>query len=396
MDHAHMRSTALGCLVTLIALFMAGCGTTTLGSAAPATGTPSATNIGGTATASATAAPLPSTVVGSLSAIHMFDTQHGVATEQGLVMHTVDGGQTWYDISPPAVHAQPSVSPVLVATAPAHMWVASEQDRIVTIAHTTDGGQTWQQVTLTADDTYTGGVHYLQFIDDQHGWLSADAGAATHQNVFTPPVYRTTDGGQTWSKVGAPSVATNALPADSAHSMTCQSVTVCWATGRMGSSTSTPFLYKSTDGGMNWAAVQLSSFTNTAWSASIDVPHFFDATHGVLPVFDKRSATSAYYTTTDGGTRWQPTTTFAGQAGQVAILDATHWWQADTNDADLFVTSDGGQHWTTLTPGVPFDRGEYVDFVSASTGWAVGKTSLLRSTDGGQSWTVLASAPASS
>ena len=341
MDHAHMRSTALGCLVTLIALFVAGCGTTTLGSAAPATGTPSATNIGGTATASATAAPLPSTVVGSLSAIHMFDTQHGVATEQGLVMHTADGGQTWYDISPPVVHTQPSVTPVLVATAPAHIWVASEQDRIVTIAHTTDGGQTW-------------------------------------------------------SKVGAPSAATNVLPADSAHSMTCQSVTVCWATGRMGSSTSTPFLYKSTDGGMNWAAVQLSSFTNSAWSASIDVPHFFDATHGVLPVFDKRSATSAYYTTTDGGTRWQPTTTFAGQAGQVAILDATHWWQADTNDADLFVTSDGGQHWTTLTPGVPFDRGEYVDFVSASTGWAVGKTSLLRSTDGGQSWTVLASAPASS
>ena len=38
----------------------------------------------------------------------------------------------------------------------------------------------------------------------------------------------------------------------------------------------------------------------------------------------------------------------------------------------FFVTSDGGQHWAKLTPSANFKRVALLDFVLATTGWALG------------------------
>jgi len=58
----------------------------------------------------------------------------------------------------------------------------------------------------------------------------------------------------------------------------------------------------------------------------------------------------------------------------------------------LYSTSDGGQHWTKLSPGANFKQITDLSFVSSTTGWAIGRQSntssfLLKTTDGGKTWT---------
>jgi photosystem II stability/assembly factor-like uncharacterized protein len=60
----------------------------------------------------------------------------------------------------------------------------------------------------------------------------------------------------------------------------------------------------------------------------------------------------------------------------------------------LYSTSDGGQHWTKLSPGANFKRVTSLSFVSTTTGWGIGGQSdtssfLLKTTDGGKTWTLI-------
>ena len=54
-------------------------------------------------------------------------------------------------------------------------------------------------------------------------------------------------------------------------------------------------------------------------------------------------------------------------------------------------TSDGGQHWTVITPSANFQHISQLDFVSAQEGWAISTATadapvLLKTMDGGQTW----------
>jgi photosystem II stability/assembly factor-like uncharacterized protein len=62
-----------------------------------------------------------------------------------------------------------------------------------------------------------------------------------------------------------------------------------------------------------------------------------------------------------------------------------HGWVTDGDV--LYVTTDGGSHWTTIPPTPPFANVKQIDFVSPQLGWAVTPTSLLKTEDGGSTWT---------
>ena len=60
-----------------------------------------------------------------------------------------------------------------------------------------------------------------------------------------------------------------------------------------------------------------------------------------------------------------------------------------TDGMALYSTSDGGQHWTKLSPGASFKRVTSLSFVSTTTGRGIGGQSdtssfLLKTTDGGK------------
>ena len=121
---------------------------------------------------------------------------------------------------------------------------------------------------------------------------------------------------------------------------------------------------------------------------------FFGTTDGILPVsFDTGNGVSLdVYVTHDGGATWRGTRPLRAAATTADFIDVSHGWASD--GTLLYVTSDGGQHWTKLSLGERFQHVTRLDFVSSHIGWAMGATdfhgpTLLKTVNGGYTWVVI-------
>jgi len=323
----------------------------------------------------------------------MIDATTGWAIAGKAMLRTADGGNHWRDVTPPG-HALVSGSVAEFLTA-SLAWIAIPQAGATTqLFHTSDGGQSWQQSTVQA-----GFVRQMTFIDAQHGWmLVGKANAEGPAEIVS--VLRTTDGGKTWLNLAT------ALPADATPpghlpyggqktGMRFVNASTGWVTGTVFAN-GLAWLYVTHDGGSTWNQQTLPFPPNVPPSQLwIGPPTFFSATDGFLPVrfadsLTNRDIAAAIYVTHDGGTTWRSTTPVSAALSSSDFLDMQQGWLTD--GTHLFVTSNGGQHWAKLTPGVNFTRITLLDFVSESTGWAIshqgaGASFLLKTTDGGQTWT---------
>jgi photosystem II stability/assembly factor-like uncharacterized protein len=333
---------------------------------------------------------------GSLNALHMIDPTTGWALSEHAVLRTTDGGLHWRNVTPPnTLLTRESIVEFLTASL---TWVATSQANGTTtqVLRTTDGGQTWQQSTLQA--TF---LRQITFIDSEHGWILSGWGA-TGGPAEAVSVFRSSDGGKTWSNVA------NALPASTdmpppghlpfggqKSGIHFLNVSTGWITGTVVVN-DLAWLYVSHDGGSTWFQQSLSLPPGVP-SAQLSLlsPTFFSATEGILPVIFSdgvtgRGMATVIYVTHDGGTTWKSTTPLAAVFGTIDFVDMQHGWATD--GMVLYNTSDGGQHWVKLSPGANFQQITHLSFVSSTTGWAIGRQSntsafLLKTTDGGKTWT---------
>lgn len=77
-----------------------------------------------------------------------------------------------------------------------------------TLFRTSDGGQSWTQVDLPipagiSDTASIVNIQFLGFGDGQEGYLTAQIGETSSYMSYSRLVYRTQDGGQTWQSYGA-------------------------------------------------------------------------------------------------------------------------------------------------------------------------------------------------
>jgi photosystem II stability/assembly factor-like uncharacterized protein len=135
---------------------------------------------------------LPSSL-GSIEDIAFMDADHGIVLSGPDAFHTRDGGKTWQRVNDPrscigeqddgAYEGKPS-SPYLLD--PSLEWVAFDDGRIL---RTTNGGQTWIEL-QPCDQTRPVVVHFS----------SQDRGYGLGSDRF---LYKTTDGGKQWNRIGA-------------------------------------------------------------------------------------------------------------------------------------------------------------------------------------------------
>jgi photosystem II stability/assembly factor-like uncharacterized protein len=385
--------------VVLCLLVVAGCGTSTPVVSRAPTPTPATTSV-------------PTTVMGSVTSVHLFDATTGWATANNRLLRTTDGGLHWQDVTPPGSGPQGVAAFPLSADDAWVVRVLVDGGPAVspsTVFHTADGGRTWHSILLPVFL-----VAQITFADSQHGWILANLDTGGGQQAAD--IFRSTDGGQTWSKVSSAADRPGALPLDGQKfGLTFRDATTGWVVqgDPLGPVPRLHGLFRTQDGGSTWQPAP-----TLPWPAALvrdpsldefgQLPTFFSPQVGVLRVLMVAQTTgdvadTVMYVTRDGGMTWSPTTPLQASAVTTSFRDVTsfldplNWWIVPNANANggtsLFETSDGGQHWASWTPGPPFVDVSALSFGSNTLGLAIGSAGLLQTTDGGHTWITLAPAP---
>jgi hypothetical protein len=338
------------------------------------------------------------------------------------VQKTSDGGQSWHR---QLVLTGMSPTPSIQFFGVNDGVVVGQRGNYPAAWRTTDGGNHW----LVSRDS-TGGIKLTvisaDFVDSSQGWMLTtviDTGPASIRTYF---VYQTTDGGDTWTRVGGVDLGAGTF-----------AVQIHFSTANVGFVTSFTTvgnvpLFTSRDSGRTWDRFNLAILPIGAAGFVTFMQELSSFANGVslLPVTLAREVAmpcplrtpsglaspgircqtyrviARYVYSTSVGGQWSGPQTVA-QSGALYFIDPMHWLAL--NSRDFALTVDGGQNWS-LHHAIPVSPGWYatqVQFLDADRGWvalsdhnaddiltevgsAPASTSnrfmLLRTSDGGVSW----------
>jgi photosystem II stability/assembly factor-like uncharacterized protein len=229
-----------------------------------------------------------------------------------------------------------------------NVWINSSNP--ANIFRSTDSGNTF-----TAETTSYGTQAIFMFSDASNGWAVGGSYG-----------YKTTDGGQVWTRQTIGGALQDAY---------FPTTSVGYAVGNSGA------IYKTENGGTSW---NLKAKPVNATIYSVVFPNSSDPNTGYVAA---ANAGSTVFKTTDGGTSLT-TMTLAGISGSMAcmkFIDANTGWAAGDN-GEIFSYKNGT--WTKQTsPVTTLLNG--ISFASDGlNGWAVGNAGvILHTINGGTTWT---------
>jgi photosystem II stability/assembly factor-like uncharacterized protein len=291
-------------------------------------------------------------------------------TGRALVVVSDDRGLTWSRrIAPPGGGAVEALSP--------RVWVALRQGEVytrrpATLARTEDAGRHWRRIAVPRRTSL------VRFASRSVGFASAPATGCARK----AQLWRTADGGQTWTPVagtcGDPLVDLDVVSARvlfAAHSGS-------WSKGRRRG-----VVRRSDDGGLTWRTIRRDPYQGILGLAFADARHAF-------AVVDQGHAEGYRYhrwlrASSDGGRTWadrpEVPTAFAGPR---------HAWAGDDGAGIVWRTADGGRTWRmsadprSLAPSEPTLGGDHGQ-VTVRT--AAGPATTR---DGGRTWQLARFPPA--
>ncbi len=119
-------------------------------------------------------------------------------TPGGTLLRSTDRGASWLEVA----YFRDPVQSVLVSPRTGFIYAAPRNSTVVSgIYRSTDGGSTWSFSSLPTSFT---GMTILDMEEDlQNGAIYASAEIATRPQPYRPPLYRSVDSGASWQDVGA-------------------------------------------------------------------------------------------------------------------------------------------------------------------------------------------------
>ncbi|MEY4388214.1 MAG: hypothetical protein RLY20_3497 [Verrucomicrobiota bacterium] len=283
-------------------------------------------------------------------------------------------------------------------TDPTNGWATHNNN----IYRTTNGGVTWT-TNLTMPGTHFRSIAFLNPMVGFAGNLGVGSydGNVSNTNVM----YKTTDGGVTWTNV--PGFAEAGMKGlCTFHVLNSNTI---YGAGRV---RGPAFVIKSSDGGSNWTMQNLTA--SNVMNGIMDV-YFKDTNNGwVVGMDTNQYASPPYYgriaRTTNGGASWQVQVTTSIQdcyfwkisfpSPQIGYVALQQNLSTRTNIV-FYKTTDGGETWVSNgipevtvklnTNGLHFYL-QGLAFVSTNEGWIGGassvpyESSFLHTTNGGVSW----------
>ncbi len=317
----------------------------------------------------------------------------GSVHKQGepAVARTTDQGRRWINVTPRTdlVGAKLSLEPVGARRA---FLVVIRPGKSAIVYVTTDGGKTWMQGKRVPVLYGDGGAYLATRGKDV--WL--EVGGAAHYEAAQ--LFTSRDGGMTWRLVAkrAPN-GSGTLPGFGwLVFTTAQDGFTCSNFGNAG-------IFRTDDGGTTWTPVSPGHFLQ------VDLPKF-TREDGLAAVYliSSPSFFAEFLRTTNGGQSWSvvvgPNAPEASMEANVDVLNADTAMYVDVA-GDIHRTTNGGLSWQTIPLGASskalVQRNVIISlsFSSQRVGWAVmlaksvrleGTQTLYLTTDGGRSWTAVA------
>ena len=269
---------------------------------------------------------------------------------------------------------------------------------------TTDGGATWLPLT---DHTSISSVGAIAVAPSDHNVIYVGTGEAAPRGDMTygDGVYKSVDGGKTWSNIGLKDTRQiGALIVDPDNA----DIVLVAAFGHAFGPNTERGVFRTTDGGKSWTKVLYRDEQTGAIDVSFD-PHNSRIVYAALWQvrrqpwnFSSGGAGSGLYRSTDGGVSW---TLLSGNGLPAGILGRIHvavsgadssrvYAMIEAAQGGLYRSDDGGAYWRRVNDdGRLTQRAWYFSTILADpkhvdTVYAE-NTGLFRSTDGGKTFDLL-------
>ncbi|MEM7038528.1 MAG: T9SS type A sorting domain-containing protein, partial [Bacteroidota bacterium] len=234
---------------------------------------------------------------------------------------------------------------------------------------TADAGQSWNQISLPAADSHAVNLYEMQFLDADNGYVTAmQFDTNMIFPIGFPSVFRTTDGGQNWADVTPPDLDQRGL--------------LAFSSMQHGVVMETEHRHLTTDGGQTW-------FSTVMPNTGVSDVQFVSADTGYVTGFVLAPNSEAWMAKTiNGGASWFDVdlSSFGSRyARHLGFMDADNGWAVlDSTPGAVIHTTDGGQTWTANTHSL--NASASVEFIDAMEGYWLDGADVLRTTDGGSTW----------
>lgn len=244
-------------------------------------------------------------------------------------------------------------------------WVLSQNH----MYKTTDGGVTW-----TAKDTAVGAGQSLYVVDANIVYYSTYDGV----NVSTAKTRRSTDGGSTWKTVDSTYL--------SCTDMKFVTPELGFEVGGISGTKVNSVIKKTTDGGATWSSI----FSDSKQQSGFEGVTFPDTLHGWTVTYN-----GYVYQTTNGGDAWSLQDSIRPQSGtwlpvrDIKFFTPDSGWAVGGISGTMIIskTTNGGDSWISATSGGSSLR--EIQLLDSRIGWCIGtqyEPGIYGTVDGGQHW----------
>jgi photosystem II stability/assembly factor-like uncharacterized protein len=243
---------------------------------------------------------------------------------------------------------------------------------------TIDGGDHWQLVEVP------GPGPFVSFASPVDGWAEDFGPDSAH-------LFRTTNGGKTWTRIGA------GLPAAAALQQIFETQSSTFrpsGEGWLGAfRQQCPSVFMTADGGTSWHTIELfCGFGTGYYSTTVKL---IPGTAVVAFLSDDAGRQLGAFLSLDDGSSWAGLSfPFVVSPDELTFLDADHWWLFHSDW--VYTTDDGGRSWLYLHalafPGSSWRSDHARGIDPQHAWWALTSTansevgSLAMTSDGGQHW----------
>jgi photosystem II stability/assembly factor-like uncharacterized protein len=263
------------------------------------------------------------------------------------------------------------------------------------LARSTDRGNTWEQRPLPGS---TEGFPRpeISFVNDQEGWLTSGGSPETQCNAETIAIWHTTDAGANWRLLSNKGISDRQCKDHPSFVDSNRGFLDASDPNRA------PVIYRTTDGGQTWTGSRPLpdppgfKTVGAGFALEAGLVRAFGSTL-LVPVFGQASGAQYVFRSTDGGATWTYVATAPTHDGTLALITASRWIQVILpGQKSVCVicsqsreTTDGGKSWHVY----PSDYSQAapvapeVVFADSLVGYATVRGGISRTVDGGLHWT---------